>query len=85
AYFFEGAPAFEPPSSAAPGQLEAAEEPKAYVADFLSTPEGLHLNMAFARIPDPKIRKRILDLVCALAGEEPESPEPGAGAGDPPA
>lgn len=84
AYFFEGAPAFELPSGAAPGRFEAAEEPKAYAAEFLSTAEGLHLNMAFARIPDPKIRKRILDLVCALAGEEPESPEPGSGAKDPP-
>ena len=42
-----------------------------YVADFLATAEGLHLNMAFARIHDPKIRKRIVDLVSSLAGEEP--------------
>jgi hypothetical protein len=27
--------------------------------------------MAFARIHDPKIRKRIVDLVSSLAGEEP--------------
>jgi hypothetical protein len=27
--------------------------------------------MAFARIHDPKIRKRIVDLVTSLAGEEP--------------
>jgi hypothetical protein len=44
-----------------------------YVADFLATAEGLHLNMAFARIHDPKIRKRIVDLVSSLAGEEPGS------------
>jgi hypothetical protein len=48
-----------------------------YVADFLSTPEGLHLNLAFARIHDPKVRKRIVDLVSSLAGED-ERPERGA-------
>ncbi|MGH6934617.1 MAG: transcriptional regulator, partial [Methylocella sp.] len=50
----------------------------------LSTAEGLHLNMAFARIHDPKIRKRIVDLVSSLAGEEPgpvarETPDPDEG------
>jgi len=74
AYFFEGAPSFEPIASPGSGFIGVAEEPKTnYVADFLSTAEGLHLNMAFARIHDPKIRKRIVDLVCSLAGEEPES------------
>jgi hypothetical protein len=38
--------------------------------DFLSTAEGLHLNRAFARIKNPKIRKRILDLVTTLAEAE---------------
>jgi len=76
AYFFEGAPAFEPVASPEPGQLGVAEDSKtSYVADFLSTSEGLHLNMAFARIHDPKIRKRLLDLVCSLADEEPDGRE----------
>jgi DNA-binding XRE family transcriptional regulator len=74
AYFFEGAPSFEPATSQESGFMGVAEDSKAnFVADFLSTAEGLHLNMAFARIHDPKIRKRIVDLVCSLAGEEPES------------
>ena len=73
AYFFEGAPSFEPTANLEPTFMGVAEASKAnYVADFLSTQEGLHLNMAFARIHDPKIRKRIVDLVCSLAGEEPE-------------
>ena len=46
------------------------ETSMSYVSDFLSTAEGQHLNMAFARIPDPKVRKRIIDLVAALAAEE---------------
>jgi transcriptional regulator with XRE-family HTH domain len=84
AYFFEGAPTFEPAAKSGRGFAGVAEDSNTnYVADFLSTTEGLHLNMAFARIHDPKIRKRIVDLVCSLAGEEPEVPLPRSPA-DPP-
>jgi transcriptional regulator with XRE-family HTH domain len=72
AFFFEGAPSFESIANSESRQMGVAEDSSApYVADFLSTAEGLHLNMAFARIHDPKIRKRIVDLVSSLAGEEP--------------
>ena len=72
AFFFEGAPSLEAIANPEPGQMGVAEDSNApYVADFLATAEGLHLNMAFARIHDPKIRKRIVDLVSSLAGEEP--------------
>jgi len=40
-----------------------------YVMDFVSSSEGLQLNRSFTRITDPKIRKRLLDLVKSL-GEE---------------
>ncbi|WP_374307751.1 helix-turn-helix domain-containing protein [Methylocella sp.] len=70
AFFFEGAPSFEDETASAPPSGVAEEGGSAYVADFLSTAEGLHLNLAFARIQDPKVRKRIVDLVTALAGEE---------------
>lgn len=71
AFFFEGAPSFEAASGGSPNHLGVAEDSNSsYVADFLSTAEGLHLNMAFARIHDPKVRKRIVDLVLALAGED---------------
>ncbi|WP_395666831.1 helix-turn-helix domain-containing protein [Methylocella sp.] len=70
-FFFEGAPSFE--ESAPAASTRAVDDGSTYVADFLSTAEGLHLNMAFARIQDPKIRKRIVDLVCALAGDEAQS------------
>jgi hypothetical protein len=43
--------------------------------DFLSTVEGLQLNKAFASIRDQKVRRRIVDLVVAIAAaEEPRSP-----------
>jgi transcriptional regulator with XRE-family HTH domain len=65
AFFFEGAPSFEAdkPAFAEPGA-------SAYVVDFLSTNEGLQLNRAFVRIRDPKVRKRVLDLVAALSAEK---------------
>jgi transcriptional regulator with XRE-family HTH domain len=72
AFFFEGAPSFEAIANSEPAHMGVAEDSNPpFVADFLSTAEGLHLNMAFARIHDPKIRKRIVDLVSSLAGEEP--------------
>jgi transcriptional regulator with XRE-family HTH domain len=64
AFFFEGAPA----SEAAPSGF-AEPEANSYIADFLSTTEGLQLNRAFALIRDAKVRKRIVDLVTSLAQE----------------
>lgn len=66
-FFFEGAPSL----STAEGASGFAEESSSqFVVDFLSTAEGLHLNRAFARIKDPKVRKRVLDLVTTLAEQE---------------
>jgi transcriptional regulator with XRE-family HTH domain len=68
-FFFEGAPTSSEPS--APGFAE--ESSSQFVVDFLSTSEGLHLNRAFARIREPKVRKRIIDLVSALADQDEEA------------
>jgi hypothetical protein len=38
----------------------------------------LQLNRAFAQIRDPKVRRRILDLVVSLAQESTQSDEDGA-------
>ena len=40
-----------------------------YVVDFLSSSEGLQLNRAFVKITDPKIRRKLIDLVKSLADE----------------
>ena len=40
------------------------------VMEFLSSPEGLQLSLAFMRIRDVKVKRRILDLVRSLANEE---------------
>ena len=65
-FFFEGAPDFTNGNGSG-----AAEAPSpAYVSDFLATSDGLALTKAFMRIQDPKLRRRIVDLVSQIAGEE---------------
>ena len=64
-FFFEGAPSV-------PGALQAkgTTPSPAYVSDFLATSEGLALTKAFTRIKEPKVRRRIVDLVTQIAGED---------------
>lgn len=48
-----------------------AERPaESYAAEFLGSRDGLELNKAFARITDPRVRRSIVDLVRAFAGEQ---------------
>lgn len=69
-YFYEGvssgehAPGFAEPGSASPPVME-----------FLSSGEGLQLSLAFMKIRDPKVRKRVLDLVKSLSAEEEAAAE----------
>jgi transcriptional regulator with XRE-family HTH domain len=65
-YFFEKAPSNKTPRT--------IEKPKGFeegqskfIMDFLSSNDGLHLNRAFVKIKDPKIRKKIVELVESLA------------------
>ena len=64
-YLYEGAPEL----GESPSGFSDAPSP-AYVADFMSTSEGLQLMKAFVRIKDAKVRRRIVELAAALAGEE---------------
>jgi transcriptional regulator with XRE-family HTH domain len=63
AFFFEGGPSLPAGSSA---DATSAE----YVSDFLSTADGLALTRAFIRIKDPKLRRRIVELVQQIAGDD---------------
>jgi transcriptional regulator with XRE-family HTH domain len=54
--------------ASAPGFAERDSPP---VIEFVSSGEGMQLSLAFMRIKDPKVRKRVLDLVKSL-GEESE-------------
>jgi transcriptional regulator with XRE-family HTH domain len=70
AFFFEGGPIVPGEFEPAPGMHEAPSP--AYVSDFLATSDGLSLTKAFMRIKDAKLRRRIVDLVQQLAGEDGE-------------
>jgi transcriptional regulator with XRE-family HTH domain len=48
----------------APGFAETESPP---VLEFVSSGEGLQLSLAYMRIKDPKVRKRVLDLVKSLS------------------
>ena len=62
AFFFDGAPSGD---GSAVGFAES--NGSSHSVDFALTSEGLQLNRAFAAIRDPKVRKRILDLVVSLS------------------
>jgi transcriptional regulator with XRE-family HTH domain len=70
AFFFEGAPHLSEDTALA--NVEGAAPSPTYVSDFLATSDGLSLTKAFMRIPDAKLRRRIVDLVQQIAGEDTE-------------
>lgn len=65
AFFFEDAP-----GGTVPAQGFSETNDANYVVDFLSSPEGLQLNRAFSKISDPKVRRKIVDLVKSLSDED---------------
>jgi transcriptional regulator with XRE-family HTH domain len=60
-FFYEGM------NSTQPGAGEGEGAP---VMEFVSSGEGMQLSLAFMKIKDAKVRKRVLDLVKSLAEEE---------------
>ncbi|MDR6432717.1 helix-turn-helix domain-containing protein [Brucella pseudogrignonensis] len=63
-FFFEDAP------GSSPTQAGFAEDNEAtYVVDFLNSNEGVQLTRAFTKISDPKVRRKIIDLVKSLAAD----------------
>ena len=67
AFFFEDAPG----QSGQSGGL-SEDNSTSYVVDFLNSTEGLQLNRAFVRIGDPKVRRKVIDLVRTLGDAEVE-------------
>jgi transcriptional regulator with XRE-family HTH domain len=66
-YFFDGLaettnPGFEP------------VDPRGSVQELVMTPEGLELASLFPKLKRGRVRRRVLDLVKALAEEEEELP-----------
>ncbi len=64
-FFYEGVAA---QLAGQPGMSEPEGAPP--VMEFVSSGEGLQLSLAFMKIKDAKVRKRVLDLVKSLAEEE---------------
>ena len=69
-YFYEGVNGHH--ATAAHGHNAGQTMPP--IMEFVSSGEGLQLSLAFMRIKDPKVRKRMLDLVKSLA-EDSEKDE----------
>jgi transcriptional regulator with XRE-family HTH domain len=65
-FFFEDAPG----QDARPSKGFSEENATSYVVDFISSAEGLQLNRAFVRITDPKVRRKIIELVRTIAADE---------------
>ncbi len=64
-FFYEDA---EDALNAKPGFAE--DDDSGSVMEFIASGEGLQLTLAFMGIKDPKVRRRILDLVRELSDEE---------------
>ena len=64
-FFYEDA---EAALNRTPGFAE--DDDSGSVMEFIASGEGLQLTLAFMRIKDPKVRRRILDLVRELSDEE---------------
>lgn len=59
-FFFEAAPGED--AGRASRDLESS-----VVVEFLSSTEGLQFNRSFAKIKDPKVRRKVVELVKALS------------------
>lgn len=66
AFFFEDAPE----QSGLQNSGFAEENEATYVVDFLHTSEGVQLTRYFTKITDPKIRRKLIELVKTLANED---------------
>jgi transcriptional regulator with XRE-family HTH domain len=65
-YFYEGA------NDLVAANLPSGDADAPPVMEFVSSGEGMQLSLAFMRIRDVKVRKRVLDLVKSLADEATE-------------
>lgn len=59
------------PESSPSGPPGMQEESATFMMDFMSTSEGLDLTRAFIRIRNPKVRRKIVELVRALSEDKP--------------
>lgn len=62
AFFFDGAPRV-------PGDHSGNAPMPDFVSEFFASSDGLALTRAFMKVDDAKLRRRIVELVVAFAGE----------------
>jgi transcriptional regulator with XRE-family HTH domain len=69
-FFYDNAPigAASKGGAGEPGSAERSVDSR--VLDFLNSWEGIELTKAFVRISDPKVRRSLVEVVRAVAGEE---------------
>lgn len=67
-FFFDGAPAGD-----ALGENFVDSSATTYISEFLATSEGVQLTKAFTRIKSGRVRRRIIDVIEALAEEADRS------------
>jgi transcriptional regulator with XRE-family HTH domain len=65
-FFFDDAPSGQKTHGGGFSDSDSAN----YVVNFLSSSEGLQLNRAFVKIKDPKVRRKIVEMVRALADSD---------------
>ncbi len=64
-FFYDELPSGGTGASAGFGEQPAEN----YAVEFLGSREGLELNKAFVRVTDSRVRRSIIELIRALAGE----------------
>jgi transcriptional regulator with XRE-family HTH domain len=77
-YFYEGFV-----GDGATGHAANDDQATKPVMEFLSSGEGLQLTLAFMRIKDGKVRKRVIDLIKSLSDSVEAPPPPPAEATPP--
>jgi transcriptional regulator with XRE-family HTH domain len=50
-------------------EVPGSNVPHETLQDFLMTPEGMELASVFPKVPKGRVRRKVLDLVRAMAGE----------------
>jgi transcriptional regulator with XRE-family HTH domain len=66
-FFYDEAPVAERLLEMPMGFADAPSD--GYLGEFLNSREGIELNRAFVRITDPKVRRSVIELVRAMAGD----------------
>jgi transcriptional regulator with XRE-family HTH domain len=75
-YFFDDLPNTDAAVRKTNGLAAAADvDAGPYMMEFVSSAEGFQLVRAFTKITDPRVRKRMLELVKSLTGEEEVYPD----------